>query len=245
MSTTISSSPPPNAVCEKMVGSANDRHDTRSMVTLTSALFTMKVCSFSATKRMPRSSSTSSACCMDSEKLTSSGAARGPAPPISTRPPKKKDMPRTRSRLESTEPSSVALTTCSSPARRVCTVMIISTAFPKVALRRPLITSLCRQASSSSVASPRIFASGIMAAKFNQKVHSGLQPCSHEIAPSGKQSRKRLKGCCRMDFRPPAFRSHAVNGGGAVHSAATLELTETSRESPSALLRFRFACQIR
>mmetsp|Transcript_24005 Transcript_24005/g.63280 ORF Transcript_24005/g.63280 Transcript_24005/m.63280 type:complete len:217 (+) Transcript_24005:653-1303(+) len=205
MSITVLCSPNDFA---KTVGNANDRHETRSMVTLTRALLTKKACSFSITNRMPPPESSWSSSDSEREWLASSPAAGArPLLPISTRPPKKKDMPSTSRRLESTDPSSVAFTTSSSPTRSVCMVMIISTAFPKVAFSRPLITSLWRQASSSSVASPRILASGIIAMKFSQKVHSALQPASADQAPRGNASSMMLKGCCRMDFRPPRFLS--------------------------------------
>jgi len=112
-------------------------------------------------------------------------------------------------------------------------VIIISTAFPNVALRRPLITSLWRLASSSSVASPRIFASGIKEAKFSQKVHVEPQSRLAERRPSGNAASRMLKGWYRIDFMPRAFRSQADP-----HGWPPLRLSE------DCLLRSRFACQM-
>mmetsp|Transcript_1572 Transcript_1572/g.4634 ORF Transcript_1572/g.4634 Transcript_1572/m.4634 type:complete len:209 (-) Transcript_1572:270-896(-) len=200
IASTVSSSP---KACEKIVGSANPKHDTSSMVTLTRALFTMNTCSFSATKWTPLGSSltlSNKGCrapICDSVKETSMGVRKPLAalpPPSSMMPPKKNDIPNTSSILDSTEPSKVALTTFTRPARRVCTVMIISTAFPKVALSKPLMTSLCKQASSSSVASPRILASGISAKKFSQKTQFGSHPNREAVTPRGSASKNTLNG---------------------------------------------------
>mmetsp|Transcript_41335 Transcript_41335/g.118462 ORF Transcript_41335/g.118462 Transcript_41335/m.118462 type:complete len:205 (+) Transcript_41335:1127-1741(+) len=185
----------------KMVGRVKDKHETNNMVTLTIALLETNTCCFSVTSLKYESALPRSGSAAFSVKLT---FALTPSP-ISTMPPKRNDMPRTRSMLDSTDPRSVSLTSDVSPALRVCTVMITSTAFPKVALSRPLTTSLCRQASSSSVASPRIFASGIRAQKFNQKVAFGPQSKHAESMPRGNATERMLKGWIRMDCIPAMF----------------------------------------
>mmetsp|Transcript_47689 Transcript_47689/g.103725 ORF Transcript_47689/g.103725 Transcript_47689/m.103725 type:complete len:315 (+) Transcript_47689:813-1757(+) len=119
-----------------------------------------------------------------------------------TMPPMKKDMPSTKSRFESTDPSKVALTTPMRPARMVCKVITISTALPKVALRRPASMSFLSPAASSSVASPRIFARGTSAKKLNQNVLEMPQPILSERTPSGKHTSKMFNGCIRIPCSP-------------------------------------------
>mmetsp|Transcript_119590 Transcript_119590/g.284033 ORF Transcript_119590/g.284033 Transcript_119590/m.284033 type:complete len:238 (+) Transcript_119590:543-1256(+) len=143
----------------KTVTKVKDKQDKRSIEVFTMAPKILKVCTFSATTLKPPVSSFSKAAVSFCLSLLTF-----------TKPPNKNDMPSTSSTLESTEPSRVALTTAYSPPRRVCTVITISTAFPKVALMRPARRSLRSPAASSSVMSPRIFAIGSMAKKFSQKV---------------------------------------------------------------------------
>mmetsp|Transcript_56924 Transcript_56924/g.157550 ORF Transcript_56924/g.157550 Transcript_56924/m.157550 type:complete len:225 (+) Transcript_56924:984-1658(+) len=117
-------------------------------------------------------------------------------------PPRKKDVPRTRRRFERMEPSNVHFTTSSLEVRSVCTVSIISTAFPSVAFRRPLSVSLRIAAANSSVASPRNLASGTMPAMFSQKVQAGPQPQWPEATPNGRNTKSTEKGCRKIDFNP-------------------------------------------
>mmetsp|Transcript_23010 Transcript_23010/g.48944 ORF Transcript_23010/g.48944 Transcript_23010/m.48944 type:complete len:203 (-) Transcript_23010:4-612(-) len=119
-------------------------------------------------------------------------------------PPQKKDIPSTKSKLESTEPSSVAFTTCVRPARRVCTMITISTALPKVAFRRPASMSFFSPAASSSVASPRIFARGTKAMKLSQKVVVLPHPNPSDAKPRGKENSRQLMGCMSMLMIPTA-----------------------------------------
>mmetsp|Transcript_23932 Transcript_23932/g.59655 ORF Transcript_23932/g.59655 Transcript_23932/m.59655 type:complete len:265 (+) Transcript_23932:677-1471(+) len=252
---TVSSSP---KACVKTVGKANDKHETSNIVTLTSALLTMKVCSFSVTSRTPPRSSSSKGWRADMlavSAMWSNPEALLPSLPNSRMPPKKNDMPRTKSMLERTEPRRVALTTSMRPALNVCIVMIISTAFPKVALSKPLTTSLCKHASSSSVASPRILASGTMARKLSQKVQAESQPNCAERMPRGKATKSVLKGWKRIDLIPIKFRVQADNGSfsdwlGTGETVMKSSRLTTSLESISCSLglelclrRSRLACQ--
>mmetsp|Transcript_92946 Transcript_92946/g.268418 ORF Transcript_92946/g.268418 Transcript_92946/m.268418 type:complete len:381 (-) Transcript_92946:103-1245(-) len=207
---TVSASP---KACVKTVGNAKDKQDTKSIVTLTRALSTTNSCSFSNTNRTPDDFGVTS-CNKGSEAPWDNSFAEGPwaRPPSSRMPPKRKDMPSTSSKLDNTEPSKVALTTSIRPIRNVWMVMIISTAFPKVAFNKPLITSLCKQASNSSVASPRIFARGINAKKFIQKVNWTFQPYADEMIPSGKKRSSTENGCHKMDCMPSRFRSQYDRG---------------------------------
>merc|ERR1719491_2260716 len=104
--------------------------------------------------------------------------------------------------LESIEPSIVDFTTTYSWLLRKLTVIIISTALPKVALSKPLSMSLLSVMASSSVASPNILASGIMAQKFNQNVQDGLPPRYGDRMPQGTHRRRREMGLMRMFFKP-------------------------------------------
>lgn len=52
-------------------------------------------------------------------------------------PPQKREVPRTRSKLESTEPSSEHLTTSILPSMSANSAMISSVALPHVAFRSP------------------------------------------------------------------------------------------------------------
>mmetsp|Transcript_63142 Transcript_63142/g.195908 ORF Transcript_63142/g.195908 Transcript_63142/m.195908 type:complete len:225 (-) Transcript_63142:222-896(-) len=201
----------------KTVGSVKLMEDRRSIVTLHMTPSALYLCSFSATR-----------CIAGAPRL------------VPRMPPKKKDMPRTSSMLESTEPRSEVFTTCVRLAFSALTVMIISTALPKVALSRPLMVSLPREAASSSVASPRILASGTMAAKFSQKVHAGSQPSTEEATPSGNNARRTQKGWSRMDFMPRRFRVH-LDGGGSRGDAR--RSGDSNSNSPSDLRRSLFACQ--
>mmetsp|Transcript_18651 Transcript_18651/g.48382 ORF Transcript_18651/g.48382 Transcript_18651/m.48382 type:complete len:207 (-) Transcript_18651:4-624(-) len=127
-------------------------------------------------------------------------------------PPKKNDMPSTSKTLDKTDPRSVALTTSVLPARNVWTIMTISTAFPKVAFKRPASTSLCKPAASSSVASPRIFARGTSAKKFRPKTGTGPQSSQNAVNPSGKQTSIKFIGWFRMPHNP----SPSVFGGFSI-----------------------------
>mmetsp|Transcript_9343 Transcript_9343/g.16901 ORF Transcript_9343/g.16901 Transcript_9343/m.16901 type:complete len:227 (+) Transcript_9343:977-1657(+) len=118
------------------------------------------------------------------------------------KPPHRKDMPRTNNVFDSTDPSRVAFTTSNRPFLKVWIVMIISTALPKVAFKMPAIMSFCKLAASSSVASPSIFAKGIMAAKFHQKMELSLQLQKKAAKPTGKHSKSRLIGCMRIPRTP-------------------------------------------
>mmetsp|Transcript_17153 Transcript_17153/g.36850 ORF Transcript_17153/g.36850 Transcript_17153/m.36850 type:complete len:240 (-) Transcript_17153:314-1033(-) len=126
------------------------------------------------------------------------------------KPPAKKDIPSTRSRFESTLPSSVPLTTSNSPALNVCTVKIISTALPKVAFRRPPMTSLLRPAANSSVASPRSLAKGIIATKLKANVAPSPQLLRYAKNPTGQKTSNTQIGSNSRFLRPVQFPSKAV-----------------------------------
>jgi len=71
--------------------------------------------------------------------------------------------------------------------------MIISTALPKVAFRRPpTICPVC--ADIASVAAPRMEASGTMAMKLQPKTIAEFQPISGAIKPSGTKTRRKFNG---------------------------------------------------
>mmetsp|Transcript_107710 Transcript_107710/g.304697 ORF Transcript_107710/g.304697 Transcript_107710/m.304697 type:complete len:327 (+) Transcript_107710:326-1306(+) len=139
----------------KIVGRANDMQEKSSIAMLMSALLIANFCSFS----MPMTAVLQPWKEWNLPRLVLLGVS----------PPRRNALPSTSRMLDSTEPSSESLTTERMPFRRACTETIISTALPKLALRRPLIVSLCSDAASSSVASPRILANGIKARKLNQK----------------------------------------------------------------------------
>mmetsp|Transcript_33738 Transcript_33738/g.41535 ORF Transcript_33738/g.41535 Transcript_33738/m.41535 type:complete len:212 (-) Transcript_33738:187-822(-) len=181
----------PAIIVPKTVTKVNDKQDRSNIDVLTMAPKILKVCTFSATTAYPPDSSfssfssTSGSSCnfpdnlednvpdvrMTDGLLSSLVFASG-FPETLTRPPNRKDMPKTSSTFESTEPSKVAFTTAYKPPRRVCTVMTISTALPNVALISPAKRSFRRPAASSSVMSPRIFAIGNIAKKLSQKVYA-------------------------------------------------------------------------
>lgn len=87
---------------------------------------------------------------------------------LNLRPPMKKEVPVTRSRLERTLPTSVMETMVKRPFRSAWMDRMISTTLPKVALRRPPTMSPKRDA-RSSVTSPSRRARGMMARKFRMK----------------------------------------------------------------------------
>mmetsp|Transcript_29259 Transcript_29259/g.88549 ORF Transcript_29259/g.88549 Transcript_29259/m.88549 type:complete len:250 (+) Transcript_29259:410-1159(+) len=120
-------------------------------------------------------------------------------------PPRKKDVPNTSKMLESTDPNKDALTMLNRPARMDWTDTIISTALPNVAFSKPLTVSLRRETANSSVASPRIFASGTSAKKFSQNVHWSPQPCVPATMPSGTQTRGTQNGCTKIVLSPSMF----------------------------------------
>mmetsp|Transcript_43337 Transcript_43337/g.114646 ORF Transcript_43337/g.114646 Transcript_43337/m.114646 type:complete len:305 (+) Transcript_43337:735-1649(+) len=162
-----------------MVTTVRERHETSSIEVFTMAPRALKDCVLSFIVDSSSGSSLPSACLSTL---------------LGTQPPKRKDMPRTSSMFDRMEPRSVAFTTRYWPSLRKATVMIISTAFPKVAFRRPLNMSFLRHAANSSVASPRIFASGIRARKFSQKTVESLKPSRYPNTPRGEQTRRRHIG---------------------------------------------------
>mmetsp|Transcript_110595 Transcript_110595/g.323621 ORF Transcript_110595/g.323621 Transcript_110595/m.323621 type:complete len:201 (+) Transcript_110595:955-1557(+) len=122
--------------------------------------------------------------------------------PLLKRPPQKKDIPSTSSRLDRTEPRSEHFTTSMKPARRVCIIMTTSTAFPKVAFRRPANMSFLSPAASSSVASPKIFARGTRATKLSPKVGTSPHLRKFDTIPRGKHISKHDNGCLSMESTP-------------------------------------------
>mmetsp|Transcript_18113 Transcript_18113/g.51647 ORF Transcript_18113/g.51647 Transcript_18113/m.51647 type:complete len:240 (+) Transcript_18113:682-1401(+) len=165
----------------KTVTSTRHKHDTRSSEVFTNAPSLPKLCSL---PRTPPSST-----------VLSKGFWLPLSVPVllpeRVKPPARNDIPRTRSMLDRIEPNSVDFTTMYSWLPRSATVIISSTAFPKVALSKPLKESFFKHAASSSVASPRILASGIIAPKFNQKVQLSAHPNIGEAIPKGTHTRRR------------------------------------------------------
>mmetsp|Transcript_19388 Transcript_19388/g.58371 ORF Transcript_19388/g.58371 Transcript_19388/m.58371 type:complete len:227 (-) Transcript_19388:204-884(-) len=164
-------------------------HEKSSIATLMSALFRANFCSFSTPMKPPMGVPRIECVLLRWVRL-------------GVKPPRRKALPRTRRMLDNTEPSSESLTTGRRLARSACTETIISTAFPKLAFRRPLTVSLPRDAASSSVASPRILASGMSARKFSQNVHETPQPRRGERRPSGTQTSRTHMGCTKIVYRP-------------------------------------------
>mmetsp|Transcript_89532 Transcript_89532/g.252275 ORF Transcript_89532/g.252275 Transcript_89532/m.252275 type:complete len:334 (+) Transcript_89532:275-1276(+) len=109
-------------------------------------------------------------------------------------PPRKNAVPNTSSMLESTEPNSDVFTMYMRPRLREKIVTIISTAFPNVALSRPVTVSFANPAASSSVPSPRIFASGTSATKLSQNVQVSPQSCHFAMMPSGHATSSKENG---------------------------------------------------
>mmetsp|Transcript_1055 Transcript_1055/g.1861 ORF Transcript_1055/g.1861 Transcript_1055/m.1861 type:complete len:205 (+) Transcript_1055:722-1336(+) len=126
------------------------------------------------------------------------------------RPPKQKDIPSTNRRFERMDPNKVHFTTsvrCATGilvARRVFTVIIISTTLPKVAFSIPATASFLMATANSSVASPRILANGRSAMKFKMKVQPSPQ-CEAEYAPRGTNTRRTEKGDQKISIRPSRF----------------------------------------
>mmetsp|Transcript_98166 Transcript_98166/g.249076 ORF Transcript_98166/g.249076 Transcript_98166/m.249076 type:complete len:277 (+) Transcript_98166:593-1423(+) len=177
----------------KTVTRLKERQESSNIDVLTSADIEEKVCTFSLTK------------------AEVSSMASTPLPMtlvriffvlLPTIPPKKKDMPSTSKRFDNTEPRSVALTTSMRPARRVCTIMTISTALPKEAFNKPASMSFFRPAASSSVASPRSFARGTSAKKFKKNTHIGPHFWKCATMPSGQQMTNTLRGCLKRAMSP-------------------------------------------
>mmetsp|Transcript_13512 Transcript_13512/g.37096 ORF Transcript_13512/g.37096 Transcript_13512/m.37096 type:complete len:254 (-) Transcript_13512:353-1114(-) len=179
----------PSAVA-KTVGSAHVMHASSCMAMLTSALLLENTCSFSIVHRL---GSYSSMWMIWWRPLTVG---------LAMMPPNKKDVPKTSKMFDKIEPNKVALTTFRSPFRRVCTDRIISTALPSVAFNNPLIVSFLIAAANSSVPSPKIFARGISAKMFNQKVYAAPQSRKCETTPRGMKTKSTEKGCQKMDMSP-------------------------------------------
>mmetsp|Transcript_105019 Transcript_105019/g.254960 ORF Transcript_105019/g.254960 Transcript_105019/m.254960 type:complete len:229 (+) Transcript_105019:793-1479(+) len=159
---------------------------------LTSAPFTEKSCSFSATMQ-----------CLSLWYSSSCMMWCGPCWwLLGERPPRKKAVPRTSRRFERIEPSNEDLTIPKRPFRSVCTVRIISTALPSVAFSRPLSVSLWMAAASSSVVSPRNLARGMMPRMLSQKVQAMPHPRNPEQMPRGRHKSRKENGCTKMDFSP-------------------------------------------
>jgi len=106
-------------------------------------------------------------------------------------PPQKKHMPSTSSRLEKTLPIRLVCTMRKSFASSAWTATTSSTALPKVALRRPPITSLVC-AASSSVKTPSIEASGTMARKVMTKMLPSDQPAMWDQYATGRRAKRTL-----------------------------------------------------
>mmetsp|Transcript_26345 Transcript_26345/g.57201 ORF Transcript_26345/g.57201 Transcript_26345/m.57201 type:complete len:235 (-) Transcript_26345:31-735(-) len=120
-------------------------------------------------------------------------------------------MPRTSSKFDKMEPIKDCCTTPTRPALMALMVTIISTALPKVALRRPpTICPTC--AAKASVEAPSTAARGTIAKKFKAKV--GKQPHSRmpEAMPRGTHTSRTLIGCIKMFFRPETCFWHHVCG---------------------------------
>mmetsp|Transcript_42531 Transcript_42531/g.114334 ORF Transcript_42531/g.114334 Transcript_42531/m.114334 type:complete len:239 (-) Transcript_42531:7-723(-) len=203
----------PISSCEKKTaGKAKAEHASRSMVMLVRAAWVENVCSLPILEPLDGVS-----------------------------PPTKKDMPSTSSRFERMLPSSVPFTTPICPARRVCTVRIISTALPKVAFSRPPNVSFFSPAASSSVASPRIFASGTMARKLSQ--NSGMSPQSWKCArqPRGQATSNNEIGSQSKFLRPARFPGGAALGARSPKGDA-LGVSRSVDDVPlAALLCFTFS----
>lgn len=132
-----------------------------------------------------------------------------PLVPRWTRPPKRKHMPMTRSRLERMEPSIEDWTTSIWPSRRAtmltCVLLVVlliqlaiferrtisSTALPKVALSRPPSVSPSLR-EISSVAKDRTAARGIMAKKLRVKTVVALHLSMPAAIPMGTMKRRKL-----------------------------------------------------
>mmetsp|Transcript_120817 Transcript_120817/g.337132 ORF Transcript_120817/g.337132 Transcript_120817/m.337132 type:complete len:232 (-) Transcript_120817:69-764(-) len=174
----------------KIVGRAKDMQEKSNIAISMSAPFKGNFCSFSRP----------TICSLNVESLMEWKRLRCFL--LRERPPSKKAVPSTRRMLDNTDPSREVFTTSYNPARRDWTATIISTALPNVALRRPVMASFLMEAANSSVASPRIFASGTRARKFSQNVHAAPQSRYLDKIPSGAQTRGMQRGCTKIARRP-------------------------------------------
>mmetsp|Transcript_47744 Transcript_47744/g.87463 ORF Transcript_47744/g.87463 Transcript_47744/m.87463 type:complete len:291 (-) Transcript_47744:15-887(-) len=209
-----------SVIVRKTVTRLKERHEIRSIEVLTNALMVWKCCTFSATNPLASlskdSSNSPSGRVASCEERVAEPEANLPGEfDESTTalacglellelmmPPKKKDMPSTRSMLDSTDPSNVAFTTSKRPARKVCIMMTISTALPKVAFKRPASMSFLRPAASSSVASPRIFARGTIAKKHSQNVTTFPHSRKWDATPKGANTISVFNGWFSSERRP-------------------------------------------
>mmetsp|Transcript_11472 Transcript_11472/g.34006 ORF Transcript_11472/g.34006 Transcript_11472/m.34006 type:complete len:206 (+) Transcript_11472:1262-1879(+) len=98
----------------------------------------------------------------------------------------------TSRRLERMEPRSESCTTRSRPALMAKMLMISSVALPRVALRSPPITSLLYRA-TSSVASPKSCASGMMPTKLATKMTQSGNPSWGAATPSATKGSSTLR----------------------------------------------------
>mmetsp|Transcript_103046 Transcript_103046/g.230164 ORF Transcript_103046/g.230164 Transcript_103046/m.230164 type:complete len:310 (-) Transcript_103046:230-1159(-) len=144
------------------------------------------------------------------------------------KPPKRKHMPKTRRRLEMILPIKLPFTTSVRPSRKANTEIIISTAFPKVALRRP--PSVCpTEHAKSSVALPRSFARGTIAKKLKEKVATSPQPRLDADNPKGRKTRKMFIGSAKNIWARTLLSCSGRNqGSGVALSASSPATTGTS-----------------
>mmetsp|Transcript_25567 Transcript_25567/g.58113 ORF Transcript_25567/g.58113 Transcript_25567/m.58113 type:complete len:217 (-) Transcript_25567:92-742(-) len=115
-------------------------------------------------------------------------------------PPRAKHIPITSSKLLRMLPSRLPCTTSTRPSLNANTDRIISTAFPKVAFRRPPSVSPTAPA-SSSVAPPSIPARGRMATKFRPKMTSSPHPRCGEAMAKGTISSSTFRGLWQRRWR--------------------------------------------
>ena len=146
------------------------------------------------------------------------------------KPPTRKAVPRTRSRLESTEPRRETWTMRSRPAFIAKRETMSSVTLPKVALRSPpSVSDVC--SASCSVTNERRSANGAIARSEKIKMEVSLQPLDWPMKANGVQSRSQLS--CdvksssyseRFTYGPKPSSKGSFGGGFNFSSSSPLPL---------------------
>mmetsp|Transcript_17868 Transcript_17868/g.54681 ORF Transcript_17868/g.54681 Transcript_17868/m.54681 type:complete len:410 (-) Transcript_17868:527-1756(-) len=176
----------------RMYISMRQAADTRLMKSGTSTSSAVLAPSVGMTMAMLLSSSSDMLATADVELKRRAGYLRAPFSSC-TRPPAKKHVPSTSSRLDSTDPSMDACTTRIWLAQSAWMATTTSTALPKVALMSPpMVSPVC--SASSSVKSPSMDASGTMERKLSQKTQLEPQSKWYDAQPKGRKIKSTLSG---------------------------------------------------
>mmetsp|Transcript_41233 Transcript_41233/g.95504 ORF Transcript_41233/g.95504 Transcript_41233/m.95504 type:complete len:237 (+) Transcript_41233:815-1525(+) len=151
-------------------------------------------------------------------------------------PPKKRAIPKTSSRFESTEPNRLTLTMWYIPARSANTETISSVTLPNVALSKPPSVSLVYIA-SCSVTNDRRSAKGAIETSAKKNVSPSPQPIRFDISANGVVSMRMLsfssKSSVPIDLRRYRPQPSARTSGKPSSSTFSTSLGVT----PAAIIR--------